>query len=431
MGLLKKIDALIEFLRRNDPNNEVGGSMGMTSTTSGTWAKDEGEYAFSTKLVHAGQRPDPLTGAILIPVYQSTTFAQESIDKYQRRGYSYSRSTNPTVVALEKKAAKIEGGFGAVMFSTGMAAINSLFNSVLGKGDHCVITDCSYGGTNRAARVLFTKFGIEFSFVDFRDPKKVEAAVKKNTKLIFSETPANPTLTLTDVQAISDIAKKYGCLHACDSTFATPLITKPLELGADITVQSTTKYYDGHNMTVGGCLICKTEKLYNDMWFMRNVNGNIMAPQVAFQQLQTLKTMGLRVKQQSATAQKVAEFLEAHPAVERVNYPGLKSFPQKKLADQQHINGVHGTMLWFEVKGGTKNGKQLMDTVRRPWTLCENLGAVESIITCPAVMTHANMLKEDRLKVGITDGFVRVSCGLESAEELIGALKESLDALKL
>eukprot|EP00494_Astrolonche_serrata_P032182 UN32451 len=283
----------------------------------------------------------------------STTFAQESIDKYQRRGYSYSRSTNPTVAALEKKAAKIENGYGAVFFSTGMAAINSLFNSVLQKGDHCVITDCSYGGTNRAARVLFSKFGIEFSFVDFRDLKKIEAAMKKNTKLVFSETPANPTLTLSDVEGISKIAKKFGALHACDSTFATPLITRPLDLGADITVQSTTKYYDGHNMTVGGALICKTKKHYEDMWFMRNVNGNIMAPQVAFQQLQTMKTLKLRVTQQCSNAQKVAEFLEKHPAVDKVNYPGLKSFPQKALADKQHLNGLHGTMLWFEVKGGT------------------------------------------------------------------------------
>jgi len=403
----------------------------VSNTTSGTWAQDESKYSLQTRLVHGGQAPDSKTGAILTPVYQSTTFAQESIDKYQRRGFSYSRSTNPTVVALEKKAAQIENGYGAVMFSTGMAAINSLFCSVLSSGDHCVITDCSYGGTNRAARVLYTKMGIEFSFVDFRDPKIVEAAIKKNTKLIFSETPANPTLTLTDVAEISRIAKKHGCIHACDATFSTPIITRPLDLGADICVQSTTKYYDGHNMTVGGSLICKTKKLYEDMWFMRNVNGNIMAPQVAFTQLQNLKTMKLRVLQQSATAQKVAEFLEKHPAVDKVSYPGLASFAQKKLADTQHLNGVHGTMLWFEVKGGTKNGKQLMDTVRRPWTLCENLGAVESIITCPAVMTHANMLKEDRLKVGITDGFVRVSCGIEDSGELIAALKESLDALKI
>jgi len=286
------------------------------------------------------------------------------------------------------------------------------------------------GGTNRAARVLFgKKFGIEFSFVDFRDLKKVEAAMKKNTKLVFSETPANPTLTLSDVAGISKIAKKFGAIHACDVTFSTPVMCRPLDLGADVCVQSTTKYYDGHNMTVGGALICKTKKLYDDMWFMRNVNGNIMAPQVAFQQLQTLKTMKLRFTQQCKNAQKVAEFLEKHSMVDRVHYPGLKSFPQKELADRQHLNGLHGTMLWFEVKGGTKNGKFLMDTVRRPWTLCENLGAVESIITCPAVMTHANMLKEDRLKVGITDGFVRVSCGIEDGDELVTALKEQLDKL--
>merc|ERR1712157_568958 len=204
---------------------------------------------------------------------------------------------------------------------------------------------------------------------------------------------------------------EHNCIHACDTTFATPLITRPLDLGADMCVQSTTKYYDGHNMTVGGAVICATKEHTDMIAFMRNVHGSIMAPQVAFTQLQTMKTMKLRVMQQSKTAMAVATFLESHPAVETVRYPGLASFPQKALADKQHENGLHGGMLWFEVKGGVENGVKLMDSVRRPWTLAENLGATESIITCPAVMTHANMLKEDRLKVGITDGFVRISCG--------------------
>jgi len=398
-------------------------------TTSGTWAKAESDYEFETRAVHGGVSPDEKTGAVLTPLYLSTTFAQESVALYGRRGYSYTRTLNPTVKALEDKAALLEGGYGATFFGTGMAATNTIFNTFLSAGDHCVITDCSYGGTNRCARELFTRFGITFSFVDFRDPEIVRAAIQPNTKLIFSETPANPTCTLTDIEAISKIAKETGCVHVCDATFATPLICKPIAHGADITMQSTTKYYDGHNITVGGGVICATQQLHEMIQHMRNVNGNIMAPQVAFQQLQTMKTMKLRVTQQSATAMAVATFLESHPAVETVRYPGLASFPQKALADKQHENGLHGGMLWFEVKGGVENGVKLMDSVRRPWTLAENLGATESIITCPAVMTHANMLKEDRLKVGITDGFVRISCGIEDTGDLIAALKESLDAL--
>jgi len=402
-----------------------------TETTSGTWGKPQNEYGFETNLVHAGVSPDKETGAILTPLYISTTFAQPSVAKYLSTGYSYSRSNNPTLTVLENKAKEIENGAGASFFGTGMAAVNTVFNAFLKNGDHCVITDCSYGGTNRCARELFTRFGIEFSFVDFRDPNIVRAAMRPNTRLILSETPANPTCTLTDIAAVSEIAREFGAVHVCDATFATPLIMRPLDLGADITMQSTTKFYDGHNLTVGGALISKTPEIAETVAFMRNVNGNIMSPQVAFQQLQTMKTMKLRVTQQSKTAQAVAEMLEAHPAVETVRYPGLQSFPQKELADKQHLNGLHGGMMWFEVKGGVANGVQLMDTVRRPWTLAENLGATESIITCPAVMTHANMLKEDRLKVGITDGFVRVSCGIEDTNDLIDSLKEALDGLSV
>lgn len=218
-------------------------------------------------------------------------------------------------------------------------------------------------------------------------------------------------------------------IHCCDATFATPLMCKPLELGADLCLHSLTKYYDGHNMTVGGAVASSTKELDELMHFHQNMHGNIMAPATAFYILQTSKTMELRVRKQAENAQAVAEFLQTHPAVKEVQYPGLASFPQKALADKQHKDGMHGGMLWFEVKGGTANGRQLMDSTRRPWSLCENLGAVESIITCPSVMTHANMLKEDRLKVGITDGFVRISCGIEDKADLIDALKRSLDSL--
>merc|ERR1711977_549438 len=271
----------------------------------------------------------------------------------------------------------MENGAGACCFSTGMAATVTCFSSFLKAGDHCVLTSTSYGGTNRVARVQFQDFGIEFSFIDMTDPKNVEAAIKPNTKLVFSETPANPTMTINDIDAISAICKAKGILHACDTTFATPYILKGLDHGADLVVQSTTKFYDGHNITVGGAIVSSTKELDDRVHFVQNMHGNIMSPQVAFYQLQTSKTMHLRIKQQSASCQAIAEFLEKHPLVESVKYPGLKSFPQKELADRLHRNGVHGSMLNFEVKGGTAAGRALMNAINRPWSLCENLGATE------------------------------------------------------
>ena len=394
---------------------------------SGSWK--EGPYAMSTGLVHAGVLPDPTTGAVLTPIYQATTFIQESIEKYCAKGFSYTRSANPTVDALEQKIASAENGAGACAFSTGMAACCTIVSTFMSAGDHAVVTNCSYGGTNRAMRVVFTRFNMEFTFVDMSNLEEVAAAIKPNTKMIFSESPANPTLVLADIEALSKMAKDKGLVHVCDSTFATPVICRPIDYGVDVVLQSTTKYYDGHNITVGGAVICATKENTDKIRFHQNVFGNAMSPQVAFYQLQTMKTMSLRVRQQSINAQAIAEFLESHPKVDKVRYPGLKSHPQKALADKQHRDNLHGGMLWFEVKGGTAAGRKLMDTVPKPWCLCENLGASESIITCPAVMTHANMLAEDRMKVGITDGFVRVSAGLEDAGDLITALKSALDAL--
>eukprot|EP00758_Cryptobia_borreli_P008597 Tbor_TRINITY_DN5401_c7_g1::TRINITY_DN5401_c7_g1_i1::g.24303::m.24303 len=396
---------------------------------SGSW--EDKQYAFDTIQVHSGVRPDPVTGAILTPIYQSTTFIQESIDKYCDKGYSYTRSSNPTVTALEDRLAALENGVACSLYTTGMSATTTAISTFMSHGDHAIVTNCSYGGTNRACRVFFTRMGMEFSFVNMSDAdlKDVKAAIKPNTKIIISESPANPTCSLTDIQQLSNICKEKGFLHICDSTFATPFICKPLDFGADVVLVSTTKFIDGHNMTCGGALIVKNKDLHQQLCLTQNILGNNMTPQVAFYQLQTCKTISLRVKKQSDNAMKIAKFLQDHPKVDKVCYPGLPSHPQYNIAIKQHYNNNHGGMLWFEVKGGTDAGRKLMDTVPRPWSLCENLGATESIITCPAVMTHANMLKEDRLKVGITDGFVRVSCGIEEADDLITALKGALDAL--
>jgi cystathionine beta-lyase/cystathionine gamma-synthase len=396
------------------------------STKSDNWIPD---VSFDTHLVHGGVCPDEKSGAILTPVHLSTTFVQESVDKYLDKGYSYSRTNNPTVTMLEEKVSFIENGHGAICVGTGMSATSSCINAFMKAGDHCVITNCSYGGTNRICREQFAPFDMEFSFVDFTDPANVEAAIKPNTTLIFSETPTNPTLTIADLDAISAIAKKNGIVHVCDSTFATPYICRPLDHGCDLTIQSLTKYYDGHNIGLGGALIASTPELYDRIKLVQNMHGNIMSPMTAYMMLQTMKTMGLRIKRQSDSAMKIATFLEGHSNVERCVYPGLASHPQKALADRMHRNGLHGGMLWFDVVGGDQAAIKLMDSIKRPWTLCENLGATESIITACAVMTHANMLREDRLKVGITDGFIRISVGIEDPNDLIRALDEALNQL--
>jgi len=382
--------------------------------------------ALETNLVHAAVEPEMKSGAILTPLFLSTTFVQDSVENYLQKGYSYSRTNNPTVTALEKKLAVLENGAGACAFGTGMAATTSAISATMKAGDHCVITDCSYGGTNRSCREFFTPMGMEFTFTDFRDPENIRKAMKPNTKLIFSETPANPLLSLCDIEEISKIAKAAGAKHVVDATFATPVICRPLDHGADMVIQSLTKYYEGHNMMTGGAVISKDQELADKVKWVQNVHGNIINPFAAFMVLQTTKTMALRVKQQSANALAIAQYLEKHPKVTKVMYPGLASHPQKALADKYHRNNLHGGMLWFDIVGGSEAGTRLMNSIQRPWSLCENLGATESIITACAVMTHANMLKEDRLKVGITDGFIRVSCGIEDTEDLIRALDGAL-----
>jgi len=382
-----------------------------------------------TAAVHAGCSPDPVTGAILCPIYQSTTFVQESVEAYLSKGYSYSRSGNPTVRSLEKKIAKLEGGYDCCCFSTGMAATCTVFSAFLKPGDHCILISCSYGGTNRAARVHFSKYQIHFDYIDFRDITNVKNAIKSNTKLIFSESPTNPTLYLADVEQVSKLAREKGILHACDSTFATPFMMRPIDLGADMVVISTTKFYDGHNQTVGGAVVTCNKELDETIRFHQNVLGNIMSPQNAFYTLQSTKTLSLRFRRQCESAMTIALFLSKHKKVSNVIYPGLENFPQKKLADKLHKDGLQGTMIGMEVVGGIPAGKKLMNTIETPWSLCENLGACESIITYPAVFTHANMLPEDRYKVGITDSFIRISVGVEDVDDLIRSLAKALDGL--
>jgi cystathionine beta-lyase/cystathionine gamma-synthase len=376
---------------------------------------------FKTREVHAGVSPDPVTGAILTPIYQSTTYVQESVDRYLEKGYSYSRSGNPTVTALEERITALEGGAGSLCFATGMSATSSTLMALLNAGEHVILSDVVYGGTHRVTTKVLSRFGVECSFVDTADPTNVKNAIQGNTRLIFTETPANPTLKLTDIAAVSEISKAHGIPHVVDNTFLTPYFQRPLELGADITLHSTTKFIEGHNITVGGSITAASQAHLDAIMFVRNCLGCNMSPMVAFYTLQGCKTMSTRLEAQSANARKIAEFLETHPAVERVAYPGLDSFPQKELADRQASG--HGSMLWFEVKGGVEAGKKLMDTLEL-WSL-----AVESLVTHSVTMTHADMPREERMKAGITDGLVRLSAGLESADDLIADLKQALDRL--
>ena len=379
---------------------------------------------FRSKQIHAGVVPDKTTGAILTPIYQSTTFVQDSVDSYLAKGYSYSRSGNPTVKALENKLAELEGGADATCYGTGMSAVHCTMLAFLSAGDHAIISDVAYGGTYRLSTKEKSRLGIELTFADTSNPDDVKSHVKDNTKLFLTETPANPTMKISDIAAISEIAKSAGAVHVVDNTLITPCFQRAIELGADLSLHSTTKYFDGHNATVGGVVVAKTKELDEKLRFIQNSTGSIMSPMVAWLTLQGCKTLSVRMEAQSANAMAIARFLESHPKVKQVAYPGLESFSQHELAKSQ--SSGFGAMLWFEVEGGLVAGKKLMDSIEL-WTLAENLGSVESLITHPVTMTHADVDEAERQRVGIIDGLVRLSVGLEDGQDLIDALSKALD----
>ena len=381
---------------------------------------------FATTAVRGGLTPDPATGAVLTPIYQSTTYHQEAVGVH--KGFTYSRAANPTVSALEAALGALEDTPPAICFATGMAAISALFLAILKSGDHVVVSDVVYGGTVRLFQQILTNFGIEASFVNTADPSTVAAAIRANTRLIFIETPANPTLKLTDIAAIAKVAHNSGIQLAIDNTFLTPVLQRPLDLGADIALLSTTKYIEGHNSTVGGSIATRDEALTDRLRLVRKTLGCIQSPQESWLTLRGLKTLPLRLQQHSANAQRVAEWLEQHPKVARVHFPGLSSFPQIALAQAQQA--LPGGMLAFELKGGAKAGIQLMNTVRL-CLLAENLGAVETLITHPVSMTHADVPREARERTGIHDGLVRLSVGLENAADIIADLDNALAAIEV
>jgi len=389
------------------------------------------KHGFATKAVHAGQHPDPYTGAVSIPIYETSTFVFKNVEQGAARfagteeGYIYTRLGNPTIKALERSLAELENGESARACASGMAAINTTVTALAKKGDHVISTDCLYGGTAKLFLDILPKFGIEFTLVDSSNPKEVEKVIQKNTKLLYLESPANPTLKLTDVRAVTQIARKHGVITALDNTFMSPYFQRPLELGADIVIHSLTKYLSGHSDVIGGAIIGSKTLLKTIDPILKN-NGSTLGPFEAWLTLRGIKTLPLRMEKHNDNAMKIARFLETHPKIQRVHYPGLKSHPQHELAKRQ-MNGFGG-IICFEVRGGLEAGVKLMNSVKL-CTLAVSLGAVETLIEHPASMTHAIVPKEERLKAGITDSLVRLSVGIEDVEDIIEDLEQALEKI--
>ena len=380
------------------------------------------QHSFDTLALHAGSVADPTTGALLTPIYQTTTYRQEAVGK--DKGFTYSRSANPTVSALERRLAALEGVHHCTCYATGLAATTVLCLALLRSGDHVVASEAVYGGTVRLLQPILGQFGVTADFVDTSSEQALkDALAKKNTRFVFIETPANPTLKLTDIHRAAQIAHEAGALLVVDNTLLTPALQRPFELGADVVLHSTTKFIEGHNATVGGALLARDQELHERFNFVRNAIGAIQSPFPAWLTIQGVKTVGLRMAQHSENALKVARFLERHPLITTISYPGLESFAQFELAQKQQSSG--GALISFEISGGVAAGIRLMNSVRL-CALAENLGSAETLITHPASMTHADVPIEQRRVAGITDGLVRLSVGLEDPADVIGDLSQAL-----
>ena len=384
-------------------------------------ARDTNLQNIETRALHAGTFPDPTTGALLTPIYQTTTYRQEAVGK--DKGFTYSRAGNPTVSALERRLADLENAEYATCFSSGLSATAALFLALLKAGDRVVVSEVCYGGTVRLLRQIFENFGVRAEFIDTSDEVIFRKALSTPARLVFIETPANPTLRLTDIAVAAELARTAGALLVVDNTLLSPVFQQPLELGADISLHSTTKFIEGHNATIGGALITKNQALNERFDLIRKSTGTIQAPFDAWLTLQGVKTLPLRMRQHSENAICVAQFLEKHPRITKIYYPGLASFDQFELARRQQTSG--GALLAFEVEGGTQAGTDLMNSVKL-CSLAENLGAAETLITHPASMTHAAVPPEQRAAAGITDGLVRLSVGLENPDDLIADLDQAL-----
>ncbi|CAA9388365.1 MAG: Cystathionine gamma-lyase [uncultured Rubrobacteraceae bacterium] len=376
---------------------------------------------FATRAIHTGQDPDPATGATIVPIYQTSTYTQEAPGKH--KGYEYSRTGNPTRTALEECVAALEGAGHGLAFASGLAATTAVM-SLLGPGDHIVAGDDLYGGSYRLFdKVLQKSNGLDFTFVDTTDPESVEAALRPETKMLWIETPTNPMLTLSDIALLSEMAHGRGATVAVDNTFASPYFQQPLALGADIVVHSTTKYMGGHSDVVGGAAVTSNPELHERMAFYQNAAGGVPGPFDSWIVLRGLKTLAVRMRQHEENALAVARFLQDHPQVATVNYPGLPNHPQHELAKKQ-MSGFSG-MVSFTLKGGAEAAYAAVQKTQ-VFHFAESLGGVESLITHPATMTHAAIPKEQRESRGVTDGLLRLSVGIEDAEDLVADLDRAI-----
>ena len=384
------------------------------------------KQGFDTRAIHAGQEPDPTTGAIMTPIYTSSTYVQESPGVH--KGYDYSRSINPTRKALEACISDLEGSSFGYAFSSGMAACSTVLE-VINAGDHVIAMDDLYGGTYRLFEdVRKRSAGLEFTFSDLSDLSNLKSSIQSNTKMIWVETPTNPLLKIVDLEEIAKFAKENNLISVCDNTFCSPYIQNPLELGFDIVVHSATKYLNGHSDLIGGVVVCSNQKpeLADQVLYLQNAVGSIMSPFDSFLLLRSLKTLGVRMEKHCENAMKIASYLDTHKAIEKVIYPGLKSHPHYEIANKQ-MQG-YGGMITLILKGGLDSAKIFLERTEL-FSLAESLGGVESLIEHPAIMTHASIPPEIREEIGISDGLVRLSVGIESLEDLIQDLEASLKGL--
>ena len=375
---------------------------------------------FDTKVVRAGITPDPTTGAIVPPIYQSATFVLEEVGK--DKGFDYTRSSNPTRFTLERNLAAIEGAAHCATFASGMSAVDAVMK-LFSAGDHIVSSDDVYGGVSRLFDQYLSRQGMEFTYVDSSFPEKVEAAIRPNTKMIWIETPTNPLLKVSDVRALADLAHSKGLLLGVDSTFATPALLRPIELGADIVMHSTTKYISGHNQIIGGALMTNSDELQAKFRHVQKSIGAVASPHDSYLILLGVKTLSLRMERHSSNALAIAQWLEAHPKVSKVTYPGLESHPMHQVAKAQM--SAYSGMISFELTGGIPAGKTLLNAVKL-CALAESLGAVETMITHPATMTHVEVPREQRIARGLTDGLCRLSVGIEHVSDIIADLEQAL-----
>jgi cystathionine gamma-lyase/cystathionine beta-lyase/cystathionine gamma-lyase/homocysteine desulfhydrase len=376
------------------------------------------EHGFATKALHAGQIPDPATGAVMQPIYQTSTYRQPGLGMGWR--YDYARTINPTREALERNLAALEGGLSARCFASGMSAISAVMN-LLASGDHVVVSRNVYGGTYRLFEGLLRRFGLEFSWVDTTDAAAIERAIRPSTKMLYVETPTNPVLGLTDLAAAGKLARRRKLRLVVDNTFMSPYFQQPIAFGADIVVHSTTKYLNGHSDSVGGTVITTRADDAERMGWLQNSVGAVLSPMDSFLVLRGIKTLPLRMERHDASGRKIAAWLDKHPKVRSVHYPGLKSHPQHALAKKQ-MSGFGG-MVAFEL-GSLKAARRLLGRVEL-CALAESLGGVESLISHPASMTHGAVPRKDRIKIGVTDGLVRISVGLEDTADLIEDLRQA------